>query len=77
MYKEVLTVDEEKEVCRDHSVWRSVVSDYPATGIQRETKLIKFKLDFYSNVQIRIIYKDKITGKILLSYMFSMQLQLC
>ena len=24
------TVDEAKEVCRDRSVWRSVLSDYPA-----------------------------------------------
>ena len=26
----LLTVDEAKEVCRDRSVWRSVLSDYPA-----------------------------------------------
>ena len=26
----LMTVDEVKEVCRDHSVWRSVFSDYPA-----------------------------------------------
>ena len=24
------TVDEAKEICRDRSVWRSVLSDYPA-----------------------------------------------
>ena len=28
--KKLITVDEAKEVCRDHSVWRSVLSDYPA-----------------------------------------------
>ena len=30
MYEEVMTVYEAKEVCRDRSVWRSVLSDYPA-----------------------------------------------
>ena len=28
--KRLMTVDEAKEVYRDHSVWRSVLSDYPA-----------------------------------------------
>ena len=28
--KRLMTVDEAKEVCRDCSVWRSVLSDYPA-----------------------------------------------
>ena len=28
--KRLMTVDEAKEVCRDRSVWRSVLSDYPA-----------------------------------------------
>ena len=28
--KRLLTVDEAKEVCRDRSVWRSVLSDYHA-----------------------------------------------
>ena len=28
--KRLMTVDEAKEVCRDRSVWRSVISDYPA-----------------------------------------------
>ena len=29
-WKKLMTVDEAKEVCRDLSVWRSVLSDYPA-----------------------------------------------
>ena len=28
--KRFMTVDEAKKVCRDRSIWRSVVSDYPA-----------------------------------------------
>ena len=28
--KRLMTVDEAKDVCRDRSVWRSVLSDYPA-----------------------------------------------
>ena len=28
--KRFMTVDEAKEVCRDYSVWRPVLSDYPA-----------------------------------------------
>ena len=28
--KRLMTVDEAKEVCRDRSVWRSVLADYPA-----------------------------------------------
>ena len=28
--KRLMSVDEAKEVCRDRSVWRSVLSDYPA-----------------------------------------------
>ena len=28
--KRLMTVDEAKEVCRDRSVWRSDLSDYPA-----------------------------------------------
>ena len=28
--KKLMTVDDAKEVCRDRSVWRSVLSDYPA-----------------------------------------------
>ena len=28
--KRLMTVDEAKEVCRHRSVWRSVLSDYPA-----------------------------------------------
>ena len=28
--KRLTTVDEAKEICRDRSVWRSVLSDYPA-----------------------------------------------
>ena len=28
--KRLITVDEANEVCRDRSVWRSVLSDYPA-----------------------------------------------
>ena len=28
--KRLMTVGEAKEVCRDRSVWRSVLSDYPA-----------------------------------------------
>ena len=28
--KRLMIVDEAKEVCRDRSVWRSVLSDYPA-----------------------------------------------
>ena len=28
--KRLMTVDEAKELCRDRSVWRSVLSDYPA-----------------------------------------------
>ena len=28
--KWLMTVDEAKEVCRDHSVWRSVLSDFSA-----------------------------------------------
>ena len=28
--KRLMTVDEAKEVCRDRSVWHSVLSDYPA-----------------------------------------------
>ena len=28
--KRLMTVDEVKEVCRDRSVWRSILSDYPA-----------------------------------------------
>ena len=27
--KRLMTVDEAKEICRDRSVWRSVLSDYP------------------------------------------------
>ena len=28
--KRLMTVDEAKEMCRDRSVWRPVLSDYPA-----------------------------------------------
>ena len=28
--KRLMTVDEAKEICRNRSVWRSVLSDYPA-----------------------------------------------
>ena len=28
--KRLMTVDEAKEVCRDRSAWRSILSDYPA-----------------------------------------------
>ena len=28
--KRLMTVDEAKEACTDRSVWRSVLSDYPA-----------------------------------------------
>ena len=35
--KRLMTMDEEKEVCRDCSVWHSVLSDYPA----RETTIQK------------------------------------
>ena len=31
--KRLMTVDEAKEVCSDRSVWRSVLSDYPARDI--------------------------------------------
>ena len=31
--KRLMTVDKAKEVSRDHSIWRSILSDYPTRDI--------------------------------------------
>ena len=48
--KWVMTVDEAKNVCRNRSVWRSVLSDYPARDIGYSVIIIKIDVIFFTKV---------------------------